>query len=73
MTYPFNSAYISIFFTGIQQLLLYQEIQIQIAFLDIISNSFNFLESLKVVLINMVAILVHDVIISVHDVTEILL
>ena len=30
------------FFTGNQQILLYQEIQIQIAFWHIISNSFNF-------------------------------
>ena len=30
------------FFTGNQQILLYQEIQIQIAFWSIISNSFNF-------------------------------
>ena len=45
------------FFIRNQQILLYQEIQIQIAFWYIISNSFNFFESLKIVLIKMVTIL----------------
>ena len=56
MTNLLSSADISIFFTGNQQLLLYLEIQIQIAFSHIISDFFNF-EYLKVVLINMVVIL----------------
>ena len=38
-----SSADISIFFTENQQILLYQEIQIKIAFKSIISDSFNFL------------------------------
>ena len=42
------------FFTRNQQILLYQEIQIRIAFWDITSNFLTFLESLKIVLINMV-------------------
>ena len=46
------------FFTGNQQTLLYQEIQILIPFWYIISISFNFLESLRVVLINMVTVLI---------------
>ena len=46
------------FFIRNQQILLYQEIQIQIAFWYIISNSFNFFESLKIVLIKMVTILI---------------
>ena len=42
------------FFTGNQQILLYQEIQIKVTFWYIISNSFNFFfQSLKIVLINM--------------------
>ena len=45
------------FFNGNQQLLLFQEIQIQIAFQYITSNSYNFFESLKAVLITMVATL----------------
>ena len=32
VTHPLSSADISIFFTGNQQILLYQEIQVQIAF-----------------------------------------
>ena len=44
------------FFTKNQQILLYQEIQIQIAFEHLICNSFNFFESLKAFLI-MVGIL----------------
>ena len=43
------------FFTRNQQILLYQEMKI--AFWYIISNSFNFLESLKIFLINLVKIL----------------
>ena len=47
------------FFPGNQQILLYQEIQIHIAFWYIISNSFNFsLKSLKIFLINMIIILI---------------
>ena len=49
------------FFTENWQLLLYQEIQLYIAFRYIISNSFKFCESLSVVLINMVAILIMSV------------
>ena len=45
------------FFIGNQQILLYQEIQIYIAFWYIISNSFKFFESLKIFLINLVIIL----------------
>ena len=45
------------FFTENQQILLYQEIQIQIAFWYIISNSFKFYWVLKIVLINMVTVL----------------
>ena len=56
MTHPLDSAEISIFI-GNQQILLYQEIQIQIAFWYIVSNSFNFLEPLKIVLINTATIL----------------
>ena len=56
MTHPLDSAEISIFI-GNQQILLYQEIQIQIAFSYIVSNSFNFLEPLKIVLINTATIL----------------
>ena len=44
------------FFTGNQQVLLHQDIQMQIALWYIISNSFNFSESLKIVLINTVTI-----------------
>ena len=44
------------FFTENQQILLYQEMQIQTAFSSIIFNSFIF-KSLKIVLINMVTIL----------------
>ena len=51
-----GSADISVYLTENQQLFLYQEVQIQIAFKSIISNCFNFFVSLKVVLINMVAI-----------------
>ena len=57
VTRPLNSADTSAFPPGNQQNLLYQEIQIWIAFYYIISNSFNFFEPLKVVLINMVIIL----------------
>ena len=47
------------FSPGNQQILLYQEIQIHIAFWYIISNSFNFsLKSLKIFLINMIIILI---------------
>ena len=45
------------FFTGNQQILLYQEIQIQIAFWYIISNSFNFSWICKYFLINLVIVL----------------
>ena len=46
------------FFTGNQQLKLYQEIQIQASFYyEISNNSFNFFESLKVFLINIATIL----------------
>ena len=45
------------FFTENQQILLYQEIQIYTAFWYIVSNAFNFFESLKIVLINIVTIL----------------
>ena len=45
------------FFTRNQQILLYQEIQIQIAFWYIISNSFNFSWVLEIFLINLVIIL----------------
>ena len=41
-----------------QQILLYQEIQIYTAFWNIISNSFNFFESLKISLIKIVTILI---------------
>ena len=41
-----------------QQILLYQEIQIYTAFWYIISNSFNFFESLKISLIKIVTILI---------------
>ena len=44
------------FFTENQKIVLYHEIQIQIAFRYIIFNSSNFLESLLIVLINMVKI-----------------
>ena len=47
VTQPLTSADISIFFTGNQQVLLYQEIQIYIAFS----------ESLNVFLINLIIIL----------------
>ena len=40
-----------------RQMLLYQEMQIQMALWYIISSSFNFFESSKIVLINMVTIL----------------
>ena len=42
VTHPLSSGDISIFFTGNQQIFLYQEIQIDIAFWYIISNSFYF-------------------------------
>ena len=45
------------FFTGNQQIILYQEIQIKIAFSYIISNLLTFFESLKISLIQMVTIL----------------
>ena len=45
------------FSMGNQPILLYQERQIQIAFLCIISNSFDFFEYVKITLINMVTIL----------------
>ena len=45
------------FFNRDQQILLYQEIQIYIAFWYIIPNSFNFSWVLKIVLINMATIL----------------
>ena len=45
------------FFIGNQQILLYQKMQIQIAFWYMISKYFNFFESLKTFLINMVKIL----------------
>ena len=45
------------FFIKNQQILLYQELKIKIAFWHIISNSFNFFESLETVLINIVTIL----------------
>ena len=57
MTQPLSSAAINFFFTGNQQILLYQEMQIYIAFWNIISNFFTLFESLKIVLINMVTIL----------------
>ena len=40
-THTLSSADISIFFTGNQQILLYQETQMQITFSFIIYNSFN--------------------------------
>ena len=46
------------FFTRNQEILLYQEIQIQTAYWYIISNSFNLFWVFKVVLINMVSILI---------------
>ena len=46
------------FFTGNQQILLYQEIQIQIPFRYIISNSSNFSWVFKDFIINMVTILI---------------
>ena len=42
VSHSLSPADISIFFTGNQQILLYQEIQIHIAFRYIISNSFDF-------------------------------
>ena len=45
------------FFTRNKQILLYQELQIQIAFWYIISNSFNFSWVLEIFLINLVIIL----------------
>ena len=45
------------YFTENQQILLYQEIPINIAFEHIISNSFIFFEPLKAFLINMVGVL----------------
>ena len=45
------------FFTRDQKILQYQEMQIQVPFWYITSNSFNFFESLKIVLINRVTIL----------------
>ena len=45
------------YFIKNQQILLYQEIQINIALEHNISNSFNFFEPLKIFLINMVRIL----------------
>ena len=54
---PLEFCWHQYFFTGNQQILIYQEIQIQIAVWYIISHSYNFFESLKIVLINMVTIL----------------
>ena len=60
------------FFTGNQQILLYQEIQIQIAFWQVISNSYNFFfESLKIVLRNMVTILMMSAKIATLDLLKI--
>ena len=42
VTHPFNFADIRTFFTGNQQILLYQEIQQQIPLRHITSNSSNF-------------------------------
>ena len=56
-THTLSSADISIFFTGNQQILLYQETQMQILFSFIIYNSFN-LFGFKITLINMATILV---------------
>ena len=57
VTYVLNSADIKIVY-GNQQTLLYQEIQIQISFLYIFSNSFNFFGILNIILINIVIILI---------------
>ena len=54
---PFEFCWHQRFFKGNQLILLYQEIKIYFAFWYIISNSFNFFESLKIVLIIMVIIL----------------
>ena len=42
LAWPLSPADISIFFSGNEQIFLYQEIQTQIAFWDIFPNSFNF-------------------------------
>ena len=54
---PSDFCWFQPFFIGNQQFLLYQDIQIQIAFLLIVSNSFNFSWDFKDFLINMVIIL----------------
>ena len=57
VTHLLRSADSNIFFTRNQQILLYEEIQIQIAFWFIISNFSTFFVSLKIFLINTYTIL----------------
>ena len=56
-SHPLSSPDVFNFFNGNQQILLYQEAKMKIAFSCKNSNSFNFFESVKIFLINMFTIL----------------